>query len=76
MGIIFIIGSVQAFFIEFILLNKKNKAFVDKVLAVWMFFIGVKIINDKAMRQAYINKGRECAKLFISYKSKEQCLKN
>lgn len=41
MGIIFIIGSVQAFFIEFILLNKKNKAFADKVLAVWMFFIGV-----------------------------------
>ena len=38
--------------------------------------IGLMAGGDKAMRQAYINKGRECAKLFISYKSKEQCLKN
>ena len=38
--------------------------------------VGAKIINDKALRQSYINKGRECAKLFISYKSKGQCLKN
>ena len=38
--------------------------------------IGAKIINDKSLRQTYINKGRECAKLFISYKSKAQCLKN
>ena len=38
--------------------------------------VGVKIINDKDMRLSYINKGREYAKLFLSYKSKEQCLKN
>lgn len=41
MGIVFIIGVVQAFFIEFILLKKKNKGLSDKILAVWMFFIGV-----------------------------------
>ncbi len=41
MSIIFVIGVVQAFFIEFILLNKKNKTLADKVLAVWMFFIGL-----------------------------------
>jgi len=40
MGIIYIIGIVQAFFIEFILLNKKRKSLSDKILAVWMFFIG------------------------------------
>jgi len=37
--------------------------------------VGVKIINDKDIRLQYINKGRECAKLFLSYKSKE-CVKN
>ena len=31
---------------------------------------GVKIINDQNLRQSYINKGRECAKLFITYQSK------
>ena len=40
MGIIFIVGTVQAFFIEFILLNKMKKSLADKWLAVWMFFIG------------------------------------
>ena len=38
--------------------------------------IGAKIINDKDLRMSYINKGRECAKLFLSYKSKELYLKN
>ncbi|MDH5366097.1 MAG: helix-turn-helix domain-containing protein [Cyclobacteriaceae bacterium] len=41
MGVFFIIGIVQAFFIEFILLNKKNKSLPDKILATWMFFIGL-----------------------------------
>ncbi len=41
MQTIFIIGIVQAFFIEFLLLNKKKKALPDKVLSVWMFVIGV-----------------------------------
>lgn len=41
MGVIFIIGIVQAFFIEFILLNKKKKNLSDKILAVWMFVIGI-----------------------------------
>jgi NTE family protein len=34
--------------------------------------VGIKIINDKETRLSYITKGRECAKLFLSYKSKEQ----
>jgi AraC-like DNA-binding protein len=41
MGIVFIIGIVQAFFIEFLLLNKKNKSLPDKILAFWMFVTGV-----------------------------------
>lgn len=41
MDIIFIIGIVQAFFIEFILLNKKNKRLADKILATYMFVVGV-----------------------------------
>jgi len=41
MGIVYIIGIVQAFFIEFLLLNKKKKNLSDKILAVWIFFLGI-----------------------------------
>ncbi len=41
MGILYIVGVVQAFFIEFILLNKKKKTLPDKILAIWMFVIGL-----------------------------------
>lgn len=45
MGIIYIIGTVQAFFIEFMLLNKKNKTLSDKILAIWMFFFGYHLFS-------------------------------
>lgn len=45
MGIIYIIGTVQAFFIEFMLLNKKNKTLPDKILAIWMFFFGYHLFS-------------------------------
>ncbi len=41
MGIIYIVGIVQAFFIEFILLNKKRKGLADKILAIWMLILGL-----------------------------------
>ncbi len=41
MGIVIIIGIVQAFFIDLILLSKKNKSLPDKIFAIWMFFIGL-----------------------------------
>lgn len=41
LGILYIVGVVQAFFIEFILLNKKKKILSDKILAVWMFLVGL-----------------------------------
>ena len=41
MGIIFIIGVVQAFFIEFILLTKRRKSLPDKILAIWIFILGL-----------------------------------
>ncbi|MCK5703739.1 MAG: hypothetical protein KAI29_21425, partial [Cyclobacteriaceae bacterium] len=40
MGIVFIIGFVQALFIDIILLNKKKKSMPDKVLIIWMFILG------------------------------------
>lgn len=40
LNFIYIIGIVQAFFIEFLLLNKKNKNLSDKILSVWMFVLG------------------------------------
>ena len=44
MEIVFIIGFVQAFFIGMILLNKKNKSLSDKILAVWIFEIGLHLL--------------------------------
>ncbi len=38
---IFIIGITIAFLLEFLLLGKKGKVKADKILAVWMFFIGL-----------------------------------
>jgi AraC-like DNA-binding protein len=38
---IFIIGITIAFLLEFLLLSKKGKDKADKILAVWMFFIGL-----------------------------------
>ena len=44
MGIVFIIGFVQAFFIDIILLNKKRKSIADKILIIWMFIIGLHLL--------------------------------
>lgn len=44
MHIVFIIGIVQAFFIEFILLNKKEKSLPDKILAIWIACIGIHLL--------------------------------
>ena len=33
----------------------------------------VEIVKKKEMRNSYIKKGEECAKLFLTYRSKEQC---
>ncbi len=44
MGTLFIIGIVQAFFILILLLNKKGKSRSDKILALWMFVLGIHLI--------------------------------
>ena len=33
----------------------------------------VEIVKEREMRNNYIKKGEECAKLFLTYRSKEQC---
>ena len=38
---IFIIGGTLALFFELLLLSKKNKCLCDKILAFWMFIMGV-----------------------------------
>lgn len=57
MGIVFIIGTVQAFFIVLILLNKKRKGLPDKILAIWVFILGLHIflyyLNYIGFYQAY-----------------------
>ena len=44
MAVVYIIGFVQAFFIGLILLNKKSKSLPDKILAIWIFFIGLHLL--------------------------------
>lgn len=41
---IFIIGASIAFFLEFILIAKKNKSLSDKVLTLWMFVLGTHLL--------------------------------
>ena len=38
---VFVIGGTLAFFFEFLLLSKKNKSLADKLLATWMFLLGL-----------------------------------
>lgn len=38
---IFVFGAALAFFFEFLLISKKNKSLADKILVLWMFFIGL-----------------------------------
>lgn len=38
---IFIAGGTLAFFFELLLLGKKNKCICDKILAFWMFILGI-----------------------------------
>lgn len=40
---LFIIGVFLAFFMQFLLLAKKHKTLSDKILAVWMFIIGIQL---------------------------------
>ena len=41
---IFLIGASLAFFLEFILISKKEKSLADKILTVWMFVFGTHLL--------------------------------
>lgn len=41
MDILFLLGAVQALFLELVLWMKKNKSVADKILAAWMLFIAI-----------------------------------
>ena len=45
MGNLFVIGIFLTFFLQFLILGKKNKTLPDKILAVWMFFIGLHMFS-------------------------------
>ena len=38
---IYVIGIALTFFLDFLLISKKNKSFADKILAAWLFVTGV-----------------------------------
>lgn len=41
---IFLVGASLAFFLEFILISKKEKSLADKILTVWMFVFGIHLL--------------------------------
>ncbi len=45
MGNLFVIGIFLTFFLQFLLLQKKGKTLADKILAIWMFFIGLHLFS-------------------------------
>lgn len=44
MEIIYLLGSVQAFFLDLLLANKKDKSKADLLLMAWLFLIGLHIL--------------------------------
>lgn len=44
METIYLIGSIQAFFLDLLLVNKKQKSRADVILIVWLFLIGLHIL--------------------------------
>lgn len=45
MEVIFLFGTVQAFFLSFLVFTKKNKSTADYVLGAWMAFIGLHLLD-------------------------------
>jgi len=45
MDTVFTIGIFLSFFLQFLLLSKPDKSLSDKILAVWMFIIGVHLFS-------------------------------
>jgi AraC-like DNA-binding protein len=56
MGSLFIIGIFFSFFLQFLLFSKKNKTIVDKILGIWMFFIGLHLFSYYAYFLGYWEK--------------------
>ena len=44
MNTIFLIGIVQAVFFAFLIFNKKEKTLADKVLGIWLLYIGLHLL--------------------------------
>lgn len=44
MEVVYIIGAAQAFFLPFLILNKKSKSFADYVLTAWFVLIGLALL--------------------------------
>ncbi len=45
MEVIFLIGTVQVFFLSFLIFTKKNKSTGDYVLGTWMAFLGLHLLD-------------------------------
>ncbi len=53
MEVIFISGIFLSFFIALLLLTKKQKALTDKILAVWIFVIGIHLLGFYFYQKGY-----------------------
>jgi hypothetical protein len=53
MSVIFNIGIFLSIFLGVLLLTKRNKSLPDKILAVWMFIIGIHLMSYFLYSQGY-----------------------
>lgn len=56
MDTVFIIGIFLSFFLQFLLLTKKYKTLSDKILALWMFIIGIHLFSSYIYHLGYWDK--------------------
>lgn len=56
MNTIFIIGIFLTFFLQFLLLTRKNKSLPDRILGIWMFVIGLHLFSYYIYHLGYWDK--------------------
>lgn len=55
MDIIFLVGSIQAFFFISLILTKKNKQPADLILLIWLFAMGIHLLSYYALYNEMYN---------------------
>ena len=54
MGVVFLIGSIQAFFLAILLFSKKNKSQADIFLTLWFFVAGLALTDNYLRNTGFV----------------------